>query len=283
MNKQHKILAIAIFVIFAGSLAYRVLYDKSPPTISQLTAIPENAVFLLDAVYLINLDRSKNRMAKMQFELNKAGLDFTRFSAIDGNIFKGKYERKPNRTNWIQELMPEKNYSYLFDPKVNRYGLSIGELGNYFSHYELLKLVAKENYQACLIIEDDTQLEKDFETKLNVLMVHAPSNWDIIYLNCFANLDIGCRPKKLPLTWDRRFTKLNRRCTAGNGAYIINGIGANKLLTDVLPATNRTDERIGDEFFSQKKMRFNAYCAHPELVKVDDEGSIIDEMGRHDV
>ena len=281
MKSLRTTLIISIFFIFVSTLSYRALYDKSPPSISELTSIPEGAKFSLDRVYLINLEHSKKRLEKMQHELNRADLDFTRFSAVDGNLFKGKYQKKPEKTDWIQNLAPEKGYTYLFDAEANRHGLSIGELGNYFSHYELLKLVAAGEHQLSLILEDDALLENDFKIRLKSLVAHAPANWDIIYLNCFADLKIGCNAKKLSLTWDKRFIKLERRCTAGNGAYLINAKGAHKLLTDVLPASNRTDERIGDEFFSQKKMRFYAYCAHPELVKVGQDGSIIDEMGRH--
>ena len=282
MKKNKATFALLLLAMMMGGLIYRAFYDKSPLSQAQLAELPDGAELSLDQVFLVNLDRSKDRLAKMQSEMEKAQLTFTRFSAVDGSIFKGIYEKLPQEEDWIQELLPEKGYTYLFNSAVNRYGLSIGELGNYFSHYEILNMVSEGNHNASLVLEDDARLEKDFKTKLNSLLAHAPAEWDIIYLNCFAELKIGCRPDKLALTWDKRFSKLNKRCTAGNGAYLINARGAKKLLTDALPASNRTDERIGDDFFSQKKMKFNAYCAHPELVKVGDDGSIIDEMGRHD-
>ena len=279
-NYKASLILLVLFILVSG-VSYRAFYDKSPLPASELTKNPKGQSLSLDQVYLINLNRSEDRLAKMKSEFQKAQLDFTRFSAVDGSVFKGLYEKLPTKNNWVQELIPEKGYSYLFDPKVNRYGLSIGELGNYFSHYEVLKMVSHGEHQTSLVLEDDARLDENFKGKLASLLAHAPGDWDIIYLNCFADLDIGCRPDKLPLTWNKRFSKLNRRCTAGNGAYLINAKGANKLLTDAIPASNRTDERIGDDFFSQKKMPFHAYCAHPELVKVGDDGSIIDDMGRH--
>ena len=255
--------------------------DTSCLSDKELMTIPEGFDLALDAVYVINLDRSRDRLIKISSELNDADLEFIRFPAVDGKIFEGKYERFPNRRNWVQDILPEKNYSYMFDPKINPYGLSIGELGNYFSHFEILKKVADAHDTVSLVLEDDAHLEDDFMIKLASLLAHAPPGWDIIYLNCFAKLSIGCRPEKLTITGDRRFTKLNRPCTAGNGAYLINEKGARKLLQDIIPATNRTDERIGHEYFSQIKMNFSAFCAHPELISVGNDGSIIDEMGRH--
>lgn len=280
--KNYKISSSVLLLLLTTALVYRAFYDKEILPLSELTNIPPGNILSLDAVYVINLERSRDRLATMTQELNRAELNFSRFNAIDGNVFKNRYQKLPKQVNFVQKLGTEKTtYTYKFDPQINPYGLSIGELGNYFSHYEILKIVSAENHQASLILEDDARLTQDFKLRLTSLLAHAPKEWDIIYLNCFAELDIGCRPKKLPLTWDKRFSKLNRHCTAGNGAYLINAHGARKLLTDALPATNRTDERIGHDFFSQKKMQFNAYCAHPELVRVGDDGSIIDEMGRH--
>lgn len=235
----------------------------------------------IEDIFVINLERSPQRLATMNEQLTHYNLNYERFPAVDGYAFEGKYKKRTSRFH-VQVLDHEKQYKYRYDPRKNRTGLSLGELGNYFSHFEVLRLIVKRGLKSALIFEDDAKLSDDFDKRLKSLMYHAPENWDIIYLHCFAE-SFGCKPDRFKQTEDLRFSILKgKNCTAGNAAYIVSDKGAQKLLQGMNPASDSTDTRIGKEFFSKKNSKLRAYCAHPQIVAVDPNDSIITNMGRNE-
>ncbi len=92
------------------------------------------------ACYLINLDRSPDRLATMSEQLSAAGIAFERVAATDGTMLRDETFAEHTRAN---------NY---YKP------LRRGEVGCYLSHLETLQRFIDSGRPYALILEDDVVL-----------------------------------------------------------------------------------------------------------------------------
>jgi glycosyl transferase family 25 len=111
-------------------------------------------------VFLINLDRSSDRLATMQLRGDAIGLAFNRIQAIDG----------ANVPGW---LAPQ----FLDSP------MSPGEIGCYASHLTVHQRIVDDGLPHALILEDDVRLEPDVLTAAAEAIAAAPADWDCIHLS----------------------------------------------------------------------------------------------------
>src|ERR1700682_2069252 len=112
--------------------------------------------------FLINLDRSKDRLAYMQGQFARAGLEFERVSAVDGTD------------------LPDALKAYF----VADTRLSSGEIGCYASHLAVwMKIATGTHGEAVLVCEDDMILPQGFGGFLQKLLAVAPVGWDMIRLS----------------------------------------------------------------------------------------------------
>src|SRR5690606_7113762 len=98
--------------------------------------------------YLINLERTTDRLELMKKEFSKSNLTFERISAVDAKNLKGD--------------------EYFINNKYDR-DLLGGEIGCYLSHVNTLQKFLNSDNDFALIIEDD-----DLPTK---------HRWDVLKLN----------------------------------------------------------------------------------------------------
>ena len=106
-----------------------------------------------EKVYVINLDRRTDRMEKLDPQLNKLGIKYERFSAVDG-----------------KELG--------IDPII----------AGTMSHHQLL---TKCENKRVLILEDDANFVDDFNKKFDEVMQHLPADTDIFYLGALLPRHTG--------------------------------------------------------------------------------------------
>jgi glycosyl transferase family 25 len=118
-------------------------------------------------VWVINLDRSPERMERMRMSLEAHGIAFTRFSAIDGAR--------------ISESLRKKVDSKAYERSMGQYLLP-GKVGCYYSHLSIWKELAASEYPVGLILEDDIVLHDDFVEALEASL-SASECWDILRLN----------------------------------------------------------------------------------------------------
>ena len=97
-----------------------------------------------DRVVVINLDRRTDRMEKLGAQLDELGIQYERFSAIDG---KAK-------------------------------GIEPMEAGK-LSH---LKVIQELNGEKVLILEDDAHFVDGFQERFDTEMDSLPADWDVFYL-----------------------------------------------------------------------------------------------------
>lgn len=206
-------------------------------------------------VFVINLDRDRDRLTRMIAECDRVGLAFERFAAVDGRhleadlrdqFFDGNTQHEP-----------------AFTP---------GEIGCYASHLRLHRLLEDSDTEFALILEDDVQLSDDLVPTIEAA-VSAVGDWDIIRL---SNATKSVVQPIAPLGNGR---ELVRYWTVpnGTGAYLINRTGAIKFAESIEKRTLPVDEDM------RRPWRFglNTYGVLPPPVEPDVFGSSqIDTMGR---
>lgn len=139
---------------------------------------------LFDKIYLINLDRRKDRYEQFLKFADKYNLVFERVSGFDGSALINE-----NFTYGNKKISFTKNEFYKHEPG-NFFGIENfheryfrGQVGCLISHLETLKLAKKNNYKSILILEDDVVFCENFESKLNNIYNNFPNDWDMFYLS----------------------------------------------------------------------------------------------------
>jgi glycosyl transferase family 25 len=117
-------------------------------------------------VFVVNLDRSVERMRLFEQEASRAGLSFVRHSATDG--------RSIDRTD--ARLVDAATIAKACDG-----GLSNGELGCYLSHVEVWQTALTQTRPWVLVLEDDARIDQRLSTVL-ANVDRLPEDWEIVIL-----------------------------------------------------------------------------------------------------
>lgn len=112
---------------------------------------------VFDSVYCINLKRRKDRLKQFELQMNREGVKFNRFGAVDGN-----------------------NIAVPKDTRINQFELACG-----LSHLSLLKHFLETSYDTMIVFEDDAQVcgnfRKGFQAMYQLLSKNY-TDWNILYL-----------------------------------------------------------------------------------------------------
>ena len=106
-----------------------------------------------DKVVVINLDRRTDRMERLGAQLDELGIQYERFSAIDGKA---------------EGIAP----------------MEAGKL----SH---LKVIQELNGEKVLILEDDAHFVDGFQERFDTEMDSLPADWDVFYLGVWLPKHTG--------------------------------------------------------------------------------------------
>jgi glycosyl transferase family 25 len=161
-------------------------------------------------IFVINLDRSPERLAFMRAQADRIGLKFERVSGIDG---------ARALPQWLSSR-------FLSETGEIRSRMSSGEVGCYASHLVTFAAMIERKIKAAVVLEDDVTLDADFLRAAQAAIAAAPEGWDCIHLStrfknpCFPVADLEGQRKLV------RFSRM----PAGSAAYAISFEGASKLL-----------------------------------------------------
>jgi GR25 family glycosyltransferase involved in LPS biosynthesis len=139
---------------------------------------------IFDKIFLINLERRKDRLEEFLKISNKYNFQFELYKAFDGMALLNE-----NFTYENKKISYVKNEFYKHEPG-NFFGID-NYYDRYFkvcvgcllSHLEILKLAKKNNYKSILILEDDVVFSDNLEQKLDNLSKNFPNEWDMFYLS----------------------------------------------------------------------------------------------------
>lgn len=188
-------------------------------------------------LYVINLDRSKDRLEHISKIFKDENLNFNRVSAVDGRALEeDEFQRLTTKRNW---------------PKA----LTRTEVGCFLSHRKCLQLIAEGNDPYGAIFEDDIALSPNAAVFLK--------NWDWIPENTdIVKIDTAqtpCVVGPISKTLEKGYhlaPLLNKHyCTGG---YIISKSAAQKLYELTALVTAPIDE-----------IYFNPECAIMPLLHIE--------------
>jgi GR25 family glycosyltransferase involved in LPS biosynthesis len=174
--------------------------------------------------YVVNLDRSQDRMLAMKKQLERQGMAFTRVPAIEGSRLSASEVRE--NTTLMCGLT-----------------CTASMIGCGMSHRKVWRQVMRSN-RAGLVFEDDAVLVDDFPLRVKEALAACPSDYDVLVLGCFflcnANreyplVETVVRPffdtRDDTRTWTHGSTTVFvPERFAGTHAYIVSPKGARALL-----------------------------------------------------
>ncbi len=225
----------------------------------------------LNIVYIINLDRQKERWNLIQEELksiqvknSKTLFNFSeRFSAIDAN----KQSLNTNKIKPTYKLEDQ----YFVDPnpqllniireKEVNIELTEQEKAVALSHISIWEKIVKDNIHNALIIEDDVYYENKFSNKLNSLwaeITESEIEFDLIYLS-FKKVDFNPNIKRISDN-----ISIPKRGIWWFSGYILSNKGAKKLLNE-LPIVGPIDLWINHKFKDIKVYTYNESIINQKL------------------
>lgn len=196
--------------------------------------------------YVINLDKSKDRLNLITKQCARENIKMQRFPAVDG------------RTLDITSI------DIIENKKMDK-----GAIGCSLSHINLWKSVRNNRDKMFIVFEDDCLIGTNFNQNLNAIIKEAPRGWDIIYLGG-SNLKGKKISKNLMVP-----VKVNKKSTHNTGTYamLINSKCLDTLIKNNTPLRENIDQNLKNNLYEKLKVFFVV----PPLVKHNNE---LDSMRR---
>ncbi len=203
---------------------------------------------IVDRVYVINLDKDKERMEHMDRQCKEHQINYVRFPAVLG----AKVEKDSRLSPTCQTFCTD------------------GAKGCALSHHTIWETMLKENLETVLVFEDDVIFTKELESKLQVAFRNIPT-FDVIYLcnlynpkneNIFSHLAIsvvGIQPQ------DHSPLLKKTKGGFGTAAYIIHQDFVRKIIDK--PITQHIDYQLSQWL---QELNGQAYAFTDFAVKVDE-------------
>lgn len=206
---------------------------------------------LLDNIWIINLDKSTDRMEKIKKNFDSHKIRFNRFSAVYGKNVSPEYM--------------EKNVSFVCKKFLCNYGI-IGCAGSHKALWEQLTNSDKKYY---IIFEDDVEINDEFANIINLLEPQIEKyNIDYLNLNC---INTGCYIPKTEFTIGKyNFGK--PLVPFQTNSYIITKTGATKLLNAISQTNYHVDFEI---LFVKTFGNLNYYSSNPPILNLTDDETTI--------
>jgi hypothetical protein len=203
---------------------------------------------IVDRVYVINLDKDKERMKHMDIQCKQHQINYVRFPAVLGAAVE-----KDSRLSASCQIF-----------------CTDGAKGCALSHHGIWELMLKENLETVLILEDDVTFTNELESKLLTAFRDIPT-FDILYLcniynpkneNVLSNVAIsvgGIEPED--------HTPLLKKTKGGFGtaAYIIHKDFVRKIIDK--PITQHIDYQLSQWI---QELNGKAYAFTEFAVKIDE-------------
>lgn len=128
----------------------------------------------IDNVYLINLDKDKDRLKSVLKECKKVGKRPIRVPGIQGSKLTEK-ELKDNTSNYLFSVAGSKS-----------------AIGCAMSHIKAWETMIKNGDDSALFLEDDVVIDNNFKEKFSNIFKSVPKDYGIFYMGC----SVGCNPLK---------------------------------------------------------------------------------------
>ena len=188
----------------------------------------------LPNIFVINLERSKNRRQFMINQFNGLDLPFEFVKASDGK----KITR--SEKNMFSSFKSFKNMGRELNPN---------EKGCYLSHLYIWQRMVDNNIKEAIIFEDDITLSKDFKTIVKSREAWLPNNWRIVNFawDTFGNYRFDSQH---PIKTLDDYAVIKFAYSQGvmrSGSYMLNLETAKILVASSKPITFVLDTLLGEQ------------------------------------
>ncbi|MBI5717984.1 MAG: glycosyltransferase family 25 protein [Burkholderiales bacterium] len=198
--------------------------------------------------WVINLDRAPDRLARARAQLDALGLPWTRLAAVDARA-----------------LTPEQAAALDEPAYCRKHGMtpSLGELGCYLSHIEVMRALLAGPHEFALLLEDDVLLHESLPAVLEGL-VACSSRWDVVKLSAVHS---GTPVPYLQVAPGHALAVMLSRCT-GSSAYVLNRKAAAAYIAGLLPMSLPYDHVFdqGWRFGLKYRLVTPTPCGHDEVI-----------------
>jgi glycosyl transferase family 25 len=206
-------------------------------------------------VFVINLDRSADRLAAMAQQCAAIGISFERFPAVYGAD------------------LPHALKPYFCDDAGNVVSpLKPAEIGCYASHLGVWQRIVEMALPAAMVCEDDAILPRNTETLVAEILRALPADWDMVLLSSTPSHAFRSLSKLLSCGSIVRYSKV----PGSTACYLISGTGAAKMLQPVAPRMWAADHDTRWPW----KFGMDTYGVYPPPVAVLGDASTISPVGR---
>jgi glycosyl transferase, family 25 len=196
--------------------------------------------------WVINLDRAPERLARINTQLQRLNLPYTRIAAVDARALTEAQKR----------LLDEPTYR-------RKHGMTpvLGELGCYLSHVQAMQLFLASTSSFALVLEDDVLLKDSLPAVLHGLLQNK-QRWDVAKLSAVHS---GTPMPYLPVAPGHDLAVMLTRCT-GSSAYIMNRKAATAYAQGLLPMSLPYDHVFdqGWRFGLRFRLVTPTPCGHDE-------------------
>lgn len=197
-------------------------------------------------VFLINLDRSNERLVKFTENAKKRGLNFERISAIDGKGFSG--------TDNIE------GYDHALNMKRYPKQLGPGEIACFQSHIKVWERTLEEDLDFAVILEDDAEIKENFFQAIEDI-VCRDVRWDYIKLCEKPEKRKALAKKKV----GEHHLVVYNKIPAGTTAQLVSKNGVRKLLA----GSKRIARPVDIDIQYWWEYEINVYGLKPYPVDID--------------
>ena len=201
--------------------------------------------------FVVNLDRRPDRWETFTQLKQLDFLNYKRFSAIDGE--------KLISTHQLQQIFEN-----------NDYNMRKGMVGCFMSHIVLCTQLINSQDDTYLILEDDVEVNDDFEKKfLHLCDLLKHKDWDFCFIgHHIRNTQENEWFDKISLPSIEKYDSYKSfvKSLGGTTAYLISKIGAKKYL-DFLDSTGCTNG--ADTCIQKSADKLNVYYSCPNLIFSD--------------
>lgn len=195
--------------------------------------------------YIINLEKSTDRMAHMRQEMTTLGLPYTRIEAVYG----------PALPEPIQEF-DEQRFNRLTGKHKNP-----REIGCYLSHINALKAFLASDNSHALILEDDVHFPDTLCNLLDRAIEHN-KHWDLLRLSSSRQGEFI----KIAQLDTHHQLAYNLKVLKNTGAYLITRTGAKSCLRKLLPMCLPYDVALDRDW----DFGIKTACIDPMPVELED-------------
>jgi glycosyl transferase family 25 len=175
-------------------------------------------------IYVINLDRSEQRLAQIGANLAQHGFDFTRVSAVDGRLLPPDAPIPLDRDIFKRD---------------NGRDVLPGEIGCFMSHLNVLAALRDSSHSFGVILEDDGLVNDQFRPTLEGLT--KVEGWDLVKL-------VNNRTKMFKAAYTLENGVEIGRCLHGpsgsSAAYIVRRSSAQALIDGLSPMRGPYDVEL---------------------------------------